>query len=96
MAEPAPGTLLSTTTNTDLLRGLKDPQNQTVWQQYVDRYRPLLLGCGRRVGLSHADAEDVAQLTLTAFCTAYQAGKYDRERGRLRDWLFGIMRNQIR
>ena len=84
-----------TITSTDLLLGLRDPNNSSIWQQYVDRYRPLLLKYGRKLGLKDADAEDVAQLTLVTFCRAYQDGKYDRERGRLRVWLFAIARNQI-
>lgn len=84
-----------TITSTDLLLGLRDPNNSSIWQQYVDRYRPLLVKYGRKLGLKDADAEDVAQLTLVTFCRAYQDGKYDRERGRLRVWLFAIARNQI-
>lgn len=84
-----------TITSTDLLLGLRDPNNSSIWQQYVDRYRPLLVKYARKMGLKDADAEDVAQLALVTFCRAYQDGKYDRERGRLRVWLFAIARNQI-
>jgi len=85
-----------TVTRTDILEGLKDAGNRTVWQQYVDRYRPLLVAWFRRLGLAETDAEDVAQETLLAFSTAYREGRYDREQGRLRSWLFGIARNQFR
>ncbi len=95
MGEDSSRRSLTTITSTYLLNGLKDPSNEPVWRQYVDRYRPLLVRYGKRLGLSEADAEDVAQQTLTAFSTAYRDGKYDRERGRLRVWLFGIARNQI-
>lgn len=84
-----------TITSTNLLLGLRDPQNSAIWQAYVDRYRPLLIKYGLKLGLREADAEDVAQLTLVNFCRAYQDGKYDRERGRLRSWLFAIARNQV-
>jgi len=84
-----------TLTSTLLLEGLKNPANYDVWRQYVDRYRPLILAYGVRLGLKVADAEDVAQQVLAEFSQAYQAGKYDRERGRLREWLFGIARNQV-
>jgi RNA polymerase sigma-70 factor (ECF subfamily) len=91
--EPKPN--LSTVTNTFLLEGLQNPDNQVVWQEFVDRYRPLLVKYARRLGLKEADAQDASQQTLIAFCTAYQQGKYDREKGRLRIWLFGIARNQV-
>lgn len=82
-------------TTSHLLDGLKDPHNQAVWHAYVSRYRPLVIQYGIRLGLSPTDAEDAAQLSLIEFCTSYQADKYDRSRGRLRDWLFGIARNQV-
>ena len=49
-----------------------------------------------RFNLKRADAQDAAQQTLIAFCNAYQQDKYQKEKGRLRVWLFGIARNQIR
>ncbi|NOX58937.1 MAG: sigma-70 family RNA polymerase sigma factor, partial [Planctomycetes bacterium] len=85
-----------TITNTILLDGLKDPGNESVWRQFVERYRPTIVAAARRFGLNEADAQDAAQQAVVAFCTAYQEGKYDREKGRLRHWLFGIARNQMR
>ena len=85
---------LATTTNTHLLDGLRHASNRDVWQAYVARYRPLIVGFGRRLGLDAEDAEDTAQQTLIAFADSYRAGKYERDKGRLRTWLFGIARNQ--
>jgi len=85
-----------TFTSSELLAGLRDSANQTVWSDYVDRYRPMIVRAVRRSGLTEADAEDVAQSSLLDFSRAYLAGEYDRERGRLRDWLFGIVRNRVR
>lgn len=88
--------MLTTVTNTALLQALSDFENGTVWQDYLERYRPLIVGHARRAGLEEADAEDVAQQTLVAFATAYRKGDYDRARGRLRAWLFGIARTALR
>lgn len=93
MSEASPW---STLTSTTILDGLRDPQNHGVWDAYVRRYRPLLLRYGHKLGLSDTDADDVAQQILSEFCRAYQQGKYDRTKGRLRHWLFGIARNQVR
>ena len=87
--------LLATVTSTTLLEGLRDPANETVWEQWVDRYRPLVVRTARRVGVPDPDAEDVAQNALLAFALAYREGRYERSRGRLRSWLFGIVRNQV-
>jgi RNA polymerase sigma-70 factor (ECF subfamily) len=79
-----------TVTSETLLAGLRDPGNESIWRGYVDRYRPSLVRWLQRVGLTLADAEDVAQEALLAFAQAYRDGKYDPGRGRLRSWLFGI------
>ena len=87
---------LATVTSTTLLEGLKDSGNQTIWLQFVDRYRPLIQRYGERLGLTAEDAEDATQASLMAFCEAYREAKYERARGRLGDWLFGIVHNQVR
>ena len=83
-------------TNTELLQGLSNPANRTVWTQYVERYRPLLERTAQRAGLRVADAEEVAQVALVDFADAYARGEYRRDQGRLRAWLFGILRNRVR
>lgn len=90
-----PSSIFTTVTNTLLLDGLQR-KDDAVWSQFVARYRPMLVRFAQRQGLSEDNADDAAQQTLIAFCSAYQEGKYARELGRLRHWLFGIARNQIR
>lgn len=86
----------STVTSAELLAGLRDPQNRTVWGEFVERYRPVLCEFGRRVGLPGSDAEDAAQQALLQFAQAFCAGRYDPARGRLRQWLFGIANHAVR
>ena len=89
--------LSRTATSTHLLEGLRDPAAHSVWQSFANRYRPLLVGYARKsFGLSNEDAEDAAQVTLADFAEAYRKGQYERERGRLRKWLFGIATNRMR
>jgi RNA polymerase sigma-70 factor (ECF subfamily) len=85
----------STWTTTTLLSSLREPGNQIVWSEFDARYRPIILGIARRIGLCEADAADVAQETLTRFTTQFRADKYDRSKGRLRSWMLGIARNCI-
>jgi len=82
--EPGDPFRLATVTSTTLLEGLKDPANGAVWEQWVDRYRPLVVRTARRIGVPAAEAEDVAQNALLAFALAYREGRYERSRGRLR------------
>jgi len=95
MAARGPAPRIQTVTSTTLLEGLKDPANHTRWRDYVDRYRPLLVGFLRRHGVQATDAEDVAQNVLIEFVRSYCEGRYDRERGRLSSWLFGIAFRQL-
>ncbi len=85
-----------TQTHTSLLIGLRDRNNDAVWSEFFARYHPLLVAFARRLGLSEQDAEDAAQETLMAFVSAYREGGYDRDKGRLRTWLFGIASHKAR
>lgn len=82
------------TTTTALLESLKDPGNAPVWIEFDARYRPILHGFARKLGLSPEDAADVAQQALTEFVRDYRAGMYQRGRGRLSSWLIAIARNR--
>jgi RNA polymerase sigma-70 factor (ECF subfamily) len=84
-----------TNTNTALLDELRDHSNHRAWGDVVERYRPLLVGFACKMGLRPADAEDAAQIILMEFAKCYASGGYDRSKGRLRQWLFGIARRQI-
>lgn len=88
-----PGSLVTTTT--DLLAGLHECDNRTVWDEFDRRYRPILVGFLGRMGLNASDAADVAQDTLACFVQDYRQGKYDRQQGRLRSWLIGIARCRL-
>jgi RNA polymerase sigma factor (sigma-70 family) len=90
-----PGNGLRTATTTALLDGLSDPGNQEVWLEFDARYRPMIHSFATRLGLSDADASDVAQETLVRFIREYRAGRYDRTRGRLRSWIIAIVRYRI-
>jgi RNA polymerase sigma-70 factor (ECF subfamily) len=84
-----------TRTTTALLDDLTDATNEDAWRELDDRYRPVLVGFARRLGLSEVDAADAAQEALAEFVRAYRRGKYDRGRGRLRSWIIGIARHCI-
>lgn len=82
-------------TTTQLLESLKESSNDALWQQFDDRYRPVLAAFARTQGLSEEDAAEVAQQTLAQFAADYKAGGYDRNRGRLSSWMLGIARNRV-
>ena len=92
--ETDPPAALGTVTSTTLLEGLMNPANATIWRQWIDRYRPVVVRFAQRAGVGE-DAEDVAQAALIEFARAYREGRYERKRGRLRSWLFGIARHHV-
>jgi RNA polymerase sigma-70 factor (ECF subfamily) len=84
-----------TGTRPSLLLRLRDPQDGTAWQQFVDVYAPLVYGYCRRRGLQEADASDVTQEVLTQVAQSMRAFTYDPQRGRFRDWLGTVARRRL-
>lgn len=84
-----------TTTTTLLLNQLRDPADQRAWSEFHQRYMPIILGLAQQLGLDAHDAADVAQETLSRFIIEYRAGRYDRDRGRLRAWIVAIVRYRV-
>lgn len=81
---------VATRTTTRLLDALREPANEPAWAHIDARYRAIIAGLARRLGLGDADAEEVAQQTLSEFVKAYREGRYDRGKGRLSSWILGI------
>jgi RNA polymerase sigma factor (sigma-70 family) len=82
-----------TITTTELLEGLKSSSHRTAWQTLDARMRPVIVGVTKRLGLTHDEAEEVAQATLAEVFEGYQKGRYERGKGRLRSWVVAIARN---
>ena len=82
-------------TTTGLLDALRDFRNEDAWASVVERFRPAIAAFARRLGVRDADLEDTIQEVLLAFATAYAEGRYQRERGPLRTWLFTIAYRRI-
>jgi len=83
-------TILANRTTTKLLDALRDHRNEPAWVQLDARYRPVIRGLARQLGLSDSDSEEVAQQSLSEFVKAYRDGRYDRGKGRLSSWILGI------
>ena len=82
-------------TTTQVLEGLKASNDEQAWQRFCDHFHPVVVNFARQLGLSVTDAEDAAQETMVAFLKAFREGKYDREKGRLSSWLFGVAKRVI-
>ncbi len=82
-------------TTTTILEKLRDFGDTSAWSRFVDRFRAPLLSFARRYGLADAECEDAVQQIMLAFAEAHRDGRYDRSKGRLSSWLFGIAFRQI-
>lgn len=78
-----------------LLQRLRDSRDEDAWRCFDERFRGVIIATGLRLGLSEADAHDAAQETILQALRDYQAGKYDRSRGRLSSWIIAIAHHRI-
>jgi RNA polymerase sigma-70 factor (ECF subfamily) len=82
-------------TTTLLLQRLKDSRDDDAWRTFDQRFRGVILATAIRLGLSESDAADAAQDTILQSLRDYQAGKYDRTKGRLSSWIVSIAHHRI-
>jgi len=87
--------MLTLETCTTLLEQLNDLED-AAWTGFVNHYQPVLLAIARRRGLRDDRADDAVQATLTTFFETYRGGRFNREKGGLKNWLLGIARNKFR
>ncbi len=85
----------STSTSPTLLSRVRDPADLAAWRQFDAQYGELILRYCRRVGLQHADAEDLRQTVMVRLARALREFVYSRERGRFRSFLGQIVQNEI-
>jgi len=81
-------------TTSTILERLHRFEDRGVWDLLVEHFHTPVVRLAEGMGLSASDAQDAAQETLLAFAEAYRAGKFDRNKGRLKHWLFGIAHRQ--
>ena len=86
---------MDTVTSSTLLEGLKRHDDSRAWQRFSVRYEPMVLAFALKLGLNETDAQDVSQETMLAFVEGYWGGRYDPDKGRLRNWLFGIAHRKV-
>jgi len=79
-------------TSVTLLHRLRQPTNQTAWNQFVQLYTPLLFHWARKSGLSEADAADLVQEVLCVLVSKLPEFEYDATKS-FRAWLRTVMLN---
>lgn len=82
-------------TNPSLLVRLREPDDASAWDTFLELYEPLVFGFCRKRGLQEADARDVTQDVLHSVITAIKKLEYDRSKGTFRGWLFQVARSKL-
>jgi len=82
-------------TTTQVLEELQSSNDAPAWQRFCGHFHTVVVNFAKHMGLSIPDAEDAAQETMLAFVKAFRDGKYNRDKGHLSDWLFGIAKHVI-
>ncbi len=84
-------------TSTTLLAKLAEREtgvDQAAWFRFFALYQPVMVEFARTKGAGD-DAEDVVQEVFSSLAKTFQAGRYEREKGRFRSYLAKMLRNEL-
>lgn len=82
-------------TNPTLLNRLRNPEDDTSWQEFFDIYWGLIYAFARSRGCDQTLANDIAQETLIAFMSEAESFRYRPAKGRFRSYLMTIANHAI-
>ena len=64
------------------------------WQEFYDMYKPLILLRGGDLRLNQTEKEELVQLVMLSFFNSAGSFRYDRNKGRFRDYLRQVIHNR--
>jgi len=74
-------------TRTTLVVGLKNLEDQRIWNRFFDSYWKLIYNAAIQAGLKDADAQEVVQETVISVTKNIKDFEYDRSKGSFKGWL---------
>ena len=82
-------------TRPSLLLRMRNLDDRSAWETFIEIYGPLVYGYARRRGLQDADAAEVTQEVLTQVSQSIGSFDYQPQRGSFRGWLGSIARSKV-
>ena len=86
---------MTSQTSATLLERLRDGSDPLAWGEFSDRYWRFIFALAKYHRSSDETAEDIVQEVMLAVFEKQHVFRYDRSRGRFRDWLRAVVRNQV-
>ena len=86
---------MATGTPATLLKQLRDGANALAWDEFFDRYWPMIYGFAHHFGCSEHSGEEIVQEVMLVVFECRDVYQYDPTRGRFHDWLGAIVRNKV-
>jgi RNA polymerase sigma-70 factor (ECF subfamily) len=83
------------TTQVSLLERLRQPNEQSAWEHFVQLYTPLLCHWARRLGFQGQDEADLVQDVFAVLVRKLPEFRYDPQK-RFRGWLWTVAANKAR
>jgi RNA polymerase sigma factor (sigma-70 family) len=82
-------------TRATLLERLRDGEDALAWDEFFACYWPTIYGFARHRGCSEHTAEEIVQDVMLKVFQQRDVYRYDPTRGRFRDWLGMVVRNDV-
>ena len=86
---------MNSETQVTLLQRLRNGTDRLVWDEFFDRYWPMIYALARHQGCSEHTAEEIVQDVMLRVFEQRDVFEYDPRRGRFRDWLGTVVRNKV-
>ena len=83
------------TTRSSVLKAVADTENEAAWSRLFDLYAGFVFSIARHKGLKPEDADDIVQVVFADLARNLPTFKYDREKGRFRSYLTGLVNWRI-